>query len=342
MPDLNRNTIFSIISKLDKRPRSIMLSILIMLPIFNILLYTIFSYETDLDIKAESDKVIDQLISNRYDLITATITENCKQAKVKTDVVRSNILKDLEDEYGDDYDRMKRDYTSKNPNSSFYLILSKHISGKYMNIDSSRNRMFIANRQGILIDNSLDHFKNSFADWESVIAENEYETLLSNSLNKLNVQDDNLILWINDESNISTSNPAIDTDKPVSEFIHSQIINNRISALNKFSIVVASYIFDHEDIFGVPDIIAGQFTNNDKIYIVQLISIYDIIRTNPQLIKSINNYDISIETQKQLTESSIKYRTVITVIFVLLEIIIFFGMWYLVENYMYHTSINKK
>lgn len=342
MPDLKQHTIFSIVTKLDKKSISFILLILIILPIFNILIHTIFAYETDRSLNIEATRIEEELNSSRYDLITATITETYKQAKIKTDFVKKNIIEDLDKEYNGDYNRMKEDYLSRDKNSPFYLILSKNITGEYINIDSSRNRMFIANRRGILIDNSLDHFKDSFTDWETLIATDSYEQLLKQSLTNLTNQEDNLILWIDEELDNSTCSPIIEKDKPVSEFIHSQIINNNILSLNKFSFLVASYIFDHEDIFGIPDVVSGQFTNNDKIYVVQIINIYDIIRTNQDLMRSLNKYEISIQAHQQLKSVYIKYRTVFTIAIVLMQIITFFGIWYLVENYIYYNRKLRK
>ena len=333
------NTILGFMSKFGCRAKLVLIGGLILLPILSILVTVFYSYETIEDVRKESQAVIDRMNENRYDLLTATITENYKKAKMQTEYVKENIVEELGHEYGDNKNRMKEDYLSHDIDNAFYRVLSSNISNKFINNDTDGNRMFIATRHGILLDNSLRYSNNSFKDWLLIIETSGYKELIQNSLHQIRSQEDKIILWI-DEANNEGSSVGIDSNdinKPVSQFIHDRLVQCT-DDLDSFSIITASYIFDHEDIFGVPDVLGGKFTNNDKLYIIQVINIGDMLDSNKELQKSIQDYQATVEMQEEFVNSTIQYRTLITILVVLLEITTFFGICYLAEFYVYTKS----
>lgn len=339
--NMKKGTILGLLSTMDYKSKSSLLAGLILIPILVILVSVLYAYEALHDIQVESNKITTQLIDDKTDLIITAITEDYKYAKMQTDAVKSNIVEKLTQTYGDDKELMKTDYLSHDINSNFYQILSTCVSNKYMNRDTSRNRMFIATRSEILIDNSLEYFDNSFRSWDEVIKESgEYKALLERSLTQISTQDDNIILWIDSKQKINNVENIEELDHSISEFTHDMIANNDIENLKKFSIITASYIFDHEDIFGIPDIIAGEFTNNDKIYIIQTFNIGDIIESSPELASSLAEYETVVELDNKFLHEAVHYVTLFTIFIVIAEISTFFGIWYLVEYYIY--SKNKQ
>ena len=339
--NMKKGTILGLLSTMNYKSKSSLLAGLVLIPILVILVSVLYAYEALYDLQLESNKASNQLINDKTDLIITAITEDYKYAKVQTNLVKDNIVKSLNQEYGDNKELMKNDYLSYNSDSRFYQILSSCISSKYMNRDISRNRMFIATRNKILIDNSLEYYDHSFRDWDEVLAKSEvYQDMLKRSLDQIITQNDNIILWIDTHQKIRNVDDINRLDDSISVFIHEKIANNDIEDLKKFSIVAASYIFEHEDIFGTPDVTSGEFTNNDKLYIIQIFNIGDILDSNDELISSISEYETIAATNYEFLHDAIHYITAFTVFVVVFEIITFFGIWYLVEYYIY--SKNKK
>ena len=341
--NIKKGTILGLFSTMKYKSKSSLLTGLIAIPIIIILASTLYAYEALCDLKAKSTEISDQLIDDKTDLIITAIGEDYKYAKLQTDAVKRKIVDELNQSYGDDKESMRTDYLSHNIDSRFYQILSSCIANKYINKDSSANRMFIATRNEILIDNSLEYFDNSFKSWDILIAESaDYKsTLLKKSLNQLNTQDDNIILWIDANQTINNIDSIEKLDESISAFIYDEIANNSIDDLKKFSIITASYIFDHKDIFDIPDVESGVFTNNDKLYIIQTFNIGDIVDSNNELMTSINEYETIALSGYQFLTGAVHKITIFAVFLVIFEILTFFGIWYLVEYYIYSKNKNK-
>ena len=112
-------------------------------------------------------------------------------------------------------------------------------------------------------------------------------------------------------------------------------MSGNIKELENYSIIAVSYIYDNEDIFGTPDVSAGHDNDNEKIYVIQVVSIKDIIESNPELSKSLNKLDNMIKERQEFASDSVHFKTICIILLSIMGIMTFFGIWYLAEFYIY-------
>ena len=337
----DQKTLVGIISGFKENVKKCIIGSVALLPLIIMLGTLVCSYYGIEDAKNHTNEIIKEYENATYDLLTASITENYKQAKLQTEYIKRDIVNQLDTTYNNDIDRMRSDYWSKDPNKPFYQILSNNISYKYINKENDGNRVFIANRQGILIDNSITYLSNSFTTWEEYLSDTNQKEFLIKTIEAINSKDQNMVLWFDDIKSLDALEDTNDMHS-ISSFIRSKINDNNIEELNKFSVLTVSYIFDHTDIFGVPDIVAGKFMNNDKLYIIQVFTIKDMIESNKDLETSLTKYNTLINTIQQRCNKDVHYQTLTTIFLVVLELLLFFGVWGLAEFYLYSRSTITK
>ena len=339
------NTLFGILSKLSYGIKSKIIAVSVILPLVMILSTLLYGYTT---IKSETDTVnmlITDIKENQTDLIIYSLLENSEKAKVQTDNAREEIVNRLYKEYNNDKVAMKKDFDSNSTDTRFYRILSETIDGEYINKNSDNNRMFIATKEGVLVDDALNYVDNSFKDWNTIIQDTPNQDLATVAVEKIRRHKvSNLILWIDNKSlslNSIQYNNSVEYNPngPTIAFIKELLNNNGLEELKNYNIMVVSYIFDNEDIFGIPDVSYGKRNDNDKIYIIQTFSIKDAIESNAYLKDTITSYNTLIHHYEDHYKEIANTKIVATVIFVILEAIAFFGVWYLAEFFIYfHTT----
>lgn len=342
------NTLFGILSKLSYSIKSKIIAVSVLLPLIMILATLLYGYGT---IKSETDTVnmlITDIKENKTDLIVYSLLENSDKAKLQTDNAREEIVNRLYKEYNNDKVAMKKDFDSKSTDTKFYRVLSETIEDEYINKDSDNNRMFIATKEGILIDNSLNYVNNSFTDWNTIIKDTPDQNLAKVAVEKIKQKKvSNLILWI-DNTSISLNSIQYNKDvqynpnAPTIAFIKELLANGNLEDLENYNVMVVSYIFDNEDIFGIPDVSYGKRNDNDKIYIIQTFSIKDAIESNNYLKDKIVSYNTLIHHYEDHYKDIAETKIVATIIFVILEAMAFFGVWYLAEFFIYFHTTGRK
>lgn len=341
-----KQTIFGIISSMSGTAKRFIHAMLIVIPILIIFVQVYYGLSVVQNAKQATENTINTIKSNKYDLVASVIRENYKHAKLQTDSIKFNIVKDLANEYHGNLEIMYQDYLKRDLSSPFYRIISQAINEKYLNKDSSHNRVFIASRSHILLDNSMMFSHNTFREWDSYIDSLEDGRIIKKSLLSMTSDNNDFVLWI-DEDNSQFGNVIRDDlidDLTVSEFIKAHVMEDKMKEMGHFSIAVVSFIFDHRDIFDVPDVVDGKIMNNDKIYVIEIFNIGDIIETNQDMLTVLAKYDRCIEMEKIYSAQLVESRVSITLLLVILTIIVFFGIWYLIEYQMFSGKLddNKK
>lgn len=344
--DGTKSTLFGLISKLSYNNRIKITGLAVILPIIMILATVFYSYSV---IQTEYRLLNDLYINTKKsesDLITYAILENNNKAKIQTLNVKEKIVSDLYKEYPN-IDDMKHDFLSKNTNTKFYKVLSENISGKWINKNNDNNRIFIATKHGVLIDDSINYSDNSFTSWDEIISNtpnSEYSKIAIDSIQQHKLK--KIILWID---NISLDLNSLEYNENISylntnnsiDFIKQSIMNDNLDELSKYNVMVVSYIFDDKDIFGVPDTYAGTKYDNNKLYVIQTYSIQDMIDSNTYLKNTLENNKIILNNTKQQMEDIMHFRVLMTILFMIIEILAFFTVWYLAEFYIYSHNIPK-
>lgn len=340
----HRDTIFGCISRMSRKARRVVHAMLIIIPILIIFVQVYYGALTVHNAIEATNNTINTIKSNKYDLVVSIVRENYKHAKLQTESIKFNIIKDLGNVYKGNLEIMRQDYLAKDASTPFYQVLSQAINEKYLNKDSSHNRVFIANRSHILLDNSLMFAHNSFREWDNYIESLEYGKLLSSSLRSITGSNADCVLWIDEDKNLlgNIIRDDIIDDLSVSEFIKSAVFDDNMDEMQHYSIAVVSFIFEHRDLFDVPDVENGTKIDNDKLYVIEIFNIGDILATNQDMLTVLAKYDTCIDLEKKYSYQLVESRMIVTIVLVVLTIIVFFGIWYLVEYQVYAERYEDK
>lgn len=341
-PKDDGQTFLNLVSKLGSSSKKIICKLFIFLPIILIVLTISYGYMTINSLKEQHEHQLHNIKTIQKDLIIATITENCQKAKLQTTTTKNYIIYQLQQTYGMDIDNMKIDYLSEDIHTPFYQILSDSLRDKYINQDNDRNRLFIASRNKILLDNSILYAKYSFTSWNDFFRDNAHPNFSRRAIRLMQEQNDTTILWVDNEFEIDVEGYNWDPAYDLPDFLDDKIDAENLGDLNKFSILIADYIYQHEDIFGIPDVLGGASTNNNKLYIIQLVSIKDILDSTPKLTEALQKWDVEEIKEYSYYNQNLRYRTIITIGLVVIEILIFFSIWFLLEYYIYSNRYTQK
>lgn len=344
-----KDTIFGIVSKLSYRLRTKITAIAAILPIILILLTVLYGYSSIQTEKEYSNAMLKEIRESEINLIKYAIVENNDKAKLQTETIKSDISSDLLEAYGNNTERMKRDFNSLDTNTDFYKILAKNIDGKYINKSNDNNRVFIATKNGVLIDDSISYVANSFTQWDNIIENTPNKFIAEDALEVINrTKSREVVLWIDNTSlkinNREYSNKILyNANSSSLDFIESCVNSGNIDELLQYSVIVCSYIYNNEDPFGVPNVETGKVNDNDVLYVIQVYSIKDMIYSNQYLMNTLSKYEYMANNNYQKYENIIHYKTIAVLVFCILEGIAFFCVWYLAEFFIYfHNNKDPK
>lgn len=342
-------TLFGILSKFSYSIKSKIIAVTIMLPVLIILSTCLYGYSTIKSEWKELDQLVSSIKQNESDLIIYSLLENCNKSKIQTDYVKEEIVKDLYSTYDNDIQAMKKDFDSKSVDTKFYKIISRHISDKFINKRNDNNRMFVATKNGVLIDDSPNYSTNSFKEWAKIIEDTPNKEMAEDAIKGIKRNKfSSLILWVDNTSNELNRNEYTSTipynpNASTIKFIEDCILQNKLDEVLQYNVMVVSYIFDTKDIFEVPDVSVGKRNDNDKIYIVQTFNIKDMIESSAYLKNTIDHYQHILTDHSESLNRSIHFKVYMIVFLAVLEAIAFFGVWYLAEFFIYfHTNPSRK
>lgn len=340
------NTIFSTISKLSYSSKSKIVAMAIVLPIIMIISTLFYCYTGMQDEANLHQKVMTTLKDNEADLLTYAILENSNKARLQADQVKASIAEELLTEYDGNLFEMKKDFLAQT-NNKFYRILSKNIDNKFINKNNDNNRMFVASKDGVLIDDSINYSSNSFKSWDEIIKDTPNNQLAQDAIDIIQKKRNaTVILWVDNTGTVMNRMEYTDTSYSTQitfhNYVHKLVQENKIDELTQYNVMVVSYIFDTEDIFGVPNIEAGVRNDNDVIYIIQTFNIKDMIESNTYLKSTLRLYESNLNNYNSMFIDNINYRMVIAILFVLLEALAFFSVFYLAEFFVYFHNPKKE
>lgn len=334
---LRNITLLGLLSHFSENTKIKILSATIVLPLVIILCTLLYGYETINTDYGIFKNNITNIYQYRSDLVSTVLTEVYKKSETRTNDIRDSMSANLYRYYKGDLYQMRKDFNNKNYQSPFYRLISDEMTNKFIS-DNNRNRIIAATKSGILVDNSYKYHSYSFKSWDEVKEEDEsYLNMDDIIYDSIYNQYYEMIIIPGDNSQ------GITGEENAKKFIHDCMINGDKDKLYSSKIVCVSYIFDGEDIFGVPDMTAGHRNDNDKIYIIQVLNIGDLLTNNASLQQKLAVYQYNIEQESEEIKSILRTRMALIIVIILLELIIFFGIWYLSEFYIYNKfSVRKK
>lgn len=299
------------------------LMILALFPISIMISEIYYGYQQVDSLYTRETSTINQIENRKWDMIENTIEENNQKAKIQANAIRDKMIYDIESAYGTNMSRLKSDLDSNN-DSQVLTIFNNDIKNKYLNKDSDNNRVFVADKNGIIADRGLASSVKESREWQSEIDSKINNKLASKAVSMILMKDNRIIYWTADNiDDISTIGEEL---YPSISSIKDSYKANGLDALKNYNILVPAYITDDGDIFGVPDVDNhGLKISNHKLFIVQEYNIYDAINAhNDDLMK----YNEDIQNVRESTKGNIDSTVQSYVIIIILTLFSTIAMLY--------------
>ena len=256
----------------------------------------LFSYKQYDEYISVNDKYNDIKRSMEEELemyIYSLLNENSEKAELYLEEITNEIIDDIYDEYGEDLYGLGYDINHPTKDSKLTEIFDKNLSEIYINKNSNSNKPFVISQDKVLWDRSLgyDHdTENSYLTLDDFIKENYNPILSSNAIHSLlnvNQKNSNFIFWEVLPNRIKDH--KIINDMDISNLIEVYRTEG-IDGIKSYSLLVPTYIYKDSDIFGNKDIDSLGFkTDNDKMIVVQRLSVYDILKEDLYRITTFEN-----------------------------------------------------
>lgn len=291
---------------------------LLIILLFPIIALIAESYQTYYDIqyiKVHYQSDITKIDDRKWDLIENSINENISKATIETKYIKNNIISDIYLSYGNNLNNLYTDLIERKDSPIFY-IFNKEIDNVYLNNNSENNRVFIADKTGILADKGFVASNKDSRDWKTEINSKSNSNLAKISINNILSEQPELSIWESNNINPNIENNSL-TYPSLTE-LKTMYFKYGYLAFKNYNILVPAYITKDGDIFGIPDVNDhGIKNNNNKIIIIQEFNIYDCIAVHKSVL---DKYDNTIaqykENEQQLVNEKIYEFIFMTIILV--------------------------
>jgi hypothetical protein len=264
--------------------------VLIILIVTSILAYSFYSDIDGLSTNmANNDKYSKQL---EFTTIQDDLSSEIDKAKIQTGLVSEIITNDVLNTYKNNDSQLLKDFVSDSPTAKLYTIINDDIIDRYLNKDTINNKMFIVCNGKVLTTSFTP--ASGFTRGETM---NKFLGLSSSDINV------NKILDRTDTYAIVGSSKTSEVDTQQLEDIYDK---SGIDGFKNMYILVPTYITSDGDILGIKDLDpTGVPQKNDKMIVIQKLSIYDALINQYSLISSFkttrnlmeDNYNHEISTE---------------------------------------------
>jgi hypothetical protein len=278
--------------------------------------------------QVHTQKVIDQ----RFDDIWGLMTEAHQAAKFHSAHVKDRILDRIEIEYPDPEAMAALELELKSPNSSNHItnIFVRAIADKWMYYDTNFNGMSISVNYDVGGDPTYPRgylaatVNNNYTGdgYSGTMGLVNFTDILSNSYNQPLAETHHrhkvtgylspLIPFYQ----IQTTDDAAIVTEMTREALYQAYLIDGTAVFDGIVVTASSYIFDREDIFGVPDVSpTGTLLNNAKIIITQHFRVSDMLSRNHSV--QIANYTQQLEMVKQDAFNAINYQQAVFIVLII-------------------------
>ena len=249
---------------------------------------TIYQAYNDLqESKASLKKAITEIHQTEWISIRAIVDENIAKAQLQADTTKRDLHHKLLINYGNNLDQLRHDLRVNEPNKA-HEVLQEVTSYKFLNKKNDDNRIILADDHRIIADSRLSASLKPNRTWEEETNSRINPVLYKDSVEKILHQQ---VPYAIIESSLYTQSHVGDAME-TSDFnvIKSEYLKYGVGALKSYNIIVPSYLTDHGDIFGVPDITPDGTRNvNHKITIIQEFNLFDSILPYNSLFEQYNS-----------------------------------------------------
>lgn len=259
-----------------------------------------------------------------FQILYGLIREKSGQAKDNTLIAKEVIEYKLHNEFSSDAALRYELFEDPNDNRA-KQILAETIEGKYVIKESENDHLYIADKHGIYMNKNLaDSVMINNKKWDQIINtsinpqlyKQARANILYKNINDLLIVDIDPSLYLN--YNVS------------SEELLRNIYNfYGMDAMQSINILECSYIYDKNDMFGIPDIDNnGYKTDNNTLYIIQKFNVGDCIKEYKANYKSSQKAFEEYDAWLDATKIKIFDRMIFSSLIMLLSFVSLFSLIY--------------
>lgn len=243
--------------------------------IFVLVLILLSFFVTDTVIKknkANEKYMIEAFKNNNKEINTMLYKAIKREADYKVDQVATEIRRKLVEEYQGDNERFINDYDNQTEESKIIKILNEVLEEKesrFFHVNNDKNDIYIISPKEILADKSIA----KASETDSRTLENEIKKYPNRELAELAYKE---ILDGNTEE-LFIQNKGCNSD--IIELNIDKVLSLPLEEIQKYEFLSISYIDEHGDIIGTPDVNhKGIKQNSRKIIIIQSFNMSDQIQ----------------------------------------------------------------
>ena len=289
------------------------LLILALFPVIVVIVQLSYTHQNIFTARYVENLITNNVENQQWDMIRCVISENEKRARLQAENIKNNITHDLIITYKDNVDQLNKDLDSHDKNRDCYKILKANIENMFMNVDSFDNRVYVADREGILVDRDIVKEDRDNRLWETEIQSNADPIAASKAVDMILLKDKHVIYWVAEDSEQSPKDK--DYQHLTLESIRDDISENGIKALKSYDVLVPVYVPNRSMVLNESKTnFHGVLETEKKLIVIQSFNLYDAFMDHN------NNFE-KLDSTTDLVKNAMR-ETVNTDIITLLLVVI--------------------
>ena len=296
------------------------LLILALFPVIVVIVQLYYTHQNIFTARYVENLITNNVENQQWDMIRYIISENEKCARLQAENIKNNITHDLIITYKDNVDQLNKDLDSHDKNRDCYKILKANIENMFMNVDSFDNRVYVADREGILVDRDTVKEDRDNRLWETEIQSNADPIVASKAVDMILLKDKHIIYWVAEDSEQYPKDK--DYQHLTLETIRDDISKNGITALKSYDVLVPVYIPNQSTMLNESKTnFHGVLETEKKLIVIQSFNLYYAFMNHNNNFEKLNSTTDLIKNAMRETVNT----DIITLLLVVILTLMSFG-----------------
>ena len=260
------------------------LLILALFPVIVVIVQLYYTHQNIFTARYVENLITNNVENQQWDMIRCVISENEKRARLQESKeknisfevykIQNELNVVITNTYKDNVDQLNKDLDSHDKNRDCYKILKANIENMFMNVDSFDNRVYVADREGILVDRDTVKEDRDNRLWETEIQSNADPIAASKAVDMILLKDKHIIYWVAEGSEQSPKDK--DYQHLTLESIRDDISENGIKALKSYDVLVPVYVPNRSMVLNESKTnFHGVLETEKKLIVIQSFNLYD-------------------------------------------------------------------
>ncbi len=300
------------------------LLILALFPVIVVIVQLYYTHQNIFTARYVENLITNNVENQQWDMIRCVISENEKRARLQAENIKNNITHDLIITYKDNVDQLNKDLDSHDKNRDCYKILKANIENMFMNVDSFDNRVYVADREGILVDRDIVKEDRDNRLWETEIQSNADPIAASKAVDMILLKDKHVIYWVAEGSEQYPKDK--DYQHLTLETIRDDIRKNGITALKSYDVLVPAYVPNQSiSINESKTNFHGVLETERKLIVIQSFNLYDAFMGHNDNFEKLNS---TTDLAKNAMSETVNTDIITLILVVILTLMSFGGTIY--------------